>query len=79
MVNEWQKSNNSLHLIHSNNLQTREIVLDLFGILNDWSLNLLYELMVLAKNANLIDKDYEMLSETIYINYINDFIQHYIN
>ena len=33
--------------------------------------------MVLAKNANLIDKDYEMLSETIYINYINDFIQHY--
>ena len=77
LVDEWQKSNNSLHLIHSNNLQTREIVLDLFGIKNDWSLNLLYEMLVLAKNSSLIDKDYEIVSETLYINYINDYIQHY--
>ena len=50
-----------LHLIHSNNLQTREIVLDL--LLKMMALNLLYEMKVLAKNSSLIDKDYEVVSK----------------
>lgn len=80
-VEEWLYSNKSLHIMHDYYQQYWPIMGGTLGIKNDYSLNIVMEIMTFLTNNKTDDNKYgldcEILNEVILKNYRNDLIQHF--